>query len=224
MTCLIFRKGIGMKIDYVVWDFNGTILDDVETGIRSVNRLLLDRNLRPIASKEEYREIFGFPIMRYYERLGFDFSKEPYEVIAPLWVEQYLKNVKEAEAFSDVKQTLEAFRERGIRQAVLSATEKGMLEKQLTDLGLLDYFDEIWGLDNIHAASKTALAKSFREKHLHDKMIYLGDTDHDVESARAMGADCYLIARGHQSEARLRRLGVPMFPDLTSFYETVLKE
>ena len=99
-----------------------------------------------------------------------------------------------------------------------------MLEKQLSDLGLRGYFDEVLGLDNIHAASKTALAKDFRERHPNDKMMFLGDTDHDVESAEAMGAECFLIARGHQSAKRLECLNVPMFPDLTSFFETVLNQ
>ena len=91
--------------DFYIWDFNGTILDDVEVGIRSVNHLLRERGLRTIESREAYRQIFGFPVEEYYRKLGFDFEKEPYEVIAPLWVEQYLKNVKDAPLFDDVKKT-----------------------------------------------------------------------------------------------------------------------
>ena len=204
-----------MQINYCVWDFNGTILDDVDAGIRSVNLLLRDRGLPEIPNKKAYQDLFGFPIIRYYERLGFDFSVEPYEVVAPLWVEQYLIHVQESRAFFDVKDTLEFFREKGIRQVVLSATERGMLEDQLTTLGLRSYFDEVLGLDNIHAASKLSLAEDFRARHAGARIIFLGDTDHDVESARVMDAECFLIARGHQSPERLKNLGVPLFSNLS---------
>ena len=200
--------------DYCIWDFNGTILNDVDAGIRAVNRLLADRGLRTLKGPEEYRRVFGFPIRGYYERLGFDFEKEPYEVIAPLWVEQYLLAVRDAGVFEDVAETLERFRSLGIRQTVLSATELDMLTGQLEQLGLRDYFEEILGLDNIHAASKLELAKDWRRRHPNARALFLGDTDHDFDTARAMGADCYLIARGHQTAEQLRPLGVPVLASL----------
>ncbi|MBQ8331709.1 MAG: HAD family hydrolase [Clostridia bacterium] len=199
---------------YCIWDFNGTILDDVETGIRSVNVLLAQRGLRTLAGKEEYRKVFCFPIRRYYERLGFDFDKESYETIAPLWVEQYLRYVKEAPLFEDVKETLDRFQQAGIRQVVLSATELDMLCGQLRFLGIDGYFDEVLGLDNIHAASKRSLATEWRERHPDATAIFLGDTDHDCDAADALGAPCLLVSRGHQSEAYLRGMGVPVFTSL----------
>ena len=182
----------------------------METGIRSVNHLLAERQLPLLESKEDYRRVFGFPIRRYYERLGFDFEREPYEVIAPLWVEQYMKNVKDATMFDDVVITLERLREMKIRQVVLSATELGMLRGQLTQLGIIEYFEEILGLDNIHAASKLELARDWRARHPKATAVFLGDTDHDCETAKAMNVPCILIARGHQSAEQLESLGVPL--------------
>ncbi len=205
--------------EYCIWDFNGTILDDVETGILSVNRLLLERGLKTLKSKEEYRAVFGFPIREYYQRLGFDFEKEPYEVVAPLWVEQYMIHVQKAGLFEDVRETLDRFRSMGIRQVVLSATELGMLKGQLEFLGISEYFEEVMGLDNIHASSKTALAEDWRGRHPTSRALFLGDTDHDYETAKAMGADCVLIARGHQSADYLRCVGPPVIETLEDLFE-----
>ena len=204
----------GILPDYCIWDFNGTILNDVDAGIRAVNHLLAERGLPIIESREAYQRIFGFPIRAYYERLGFDFEREPYEVIAPLWVEQYWKTVKDAELFEDVKETLERLRSLGIRQTVLSATHKDMLTAQLTQLGVHGYFEELLGLDNIHAASKLSLAEDWRRRNPEARAIFLGDTDHDLDTARSIGAECFLIARGHQSAERLRPLGVPILSTL----------
>ena len=200
--------------EYCIWDFNGTILDDVETGIRSVNVLLRERGLPVLDGKAAYRRVFGFPIRSYYERLGFDFEKEPYEVVAPLWVEQYLRYVKDAPMFEDVVETLELLRRRGVRHVVLSATEIGMLRGQLRQLGIDGYFEEILGLDNIHAASKMTLAQEWRERHPEARAVFLGDTDHDCETAAAMGADCVLIGRGHQGMEYLRTMGVSVVASL----------
>ncbi len=207
------KSGIGIP-KYCIWDFNGTILDDVEAGIRSVNELLSRRGLPCLASREEYQAVFGFPIRDYYEKLGFDFEREAYEVVAPQWVERYLIHVKQASLFEDVKETVAFFHAHGARQVVLSATELSMLRSQLAELGLTDCFEEVLGLDNIHAASKLSLARDWRQRHPDARALFIGDTDHDVETAAAMGAECILIARGHQSAEKLQKFGVPIFPDL----------
>ena len=126
------------------------------------------------------------------------------------WVEKYLYYVQKAELFDDVRETICALRARGVRQIVLSATERTMLQEQLQALGLGEEFEEIIGLDNIHAASKLFLAKEWRARNPRQRVLFIGDTDHDVETARAIGAECVLVARGHQSPKRLETLGVPI--------------
>lgn len=202
------------KYTYVLWDFNGTILDDVETCVKCVNKLLSERGLNTIHDVDEYRSIFGFPIIEYYKRAGFDFTRESYEEIAPQWVEQYLIHVKNAHLFPDVKETVERFHESSIKQTVLSATEICMLKSQIADLGLTNCFDEIYGLDNIHAASKVELAKTWREAHKNECVLMLGDTVHDAEVASEINADCFLVARGHQLRSTLEKTGATVIDSL----------
>lgn len=207
------------RYDYVIWDFNGTLLDDVMTGILSVNKLLSDRGLATVDSVERYREVFRFPIIDYYRALGFDFEAESYEKLAPQWVSLYLENVKTAKLYCDVEQTLSYVKERGIRQTVLSATELQMLKGQLDDLGISGEFEEVMGLDNIHAGSKVELAKQWREAHPHARALFVGDTDHDAKTAEAMEADCILVCRGHQSKEYLLTLGVDVADTLEEIKE-----
>ncbi len=210
-----------MKYDYVIWDFNGTLLDDVQAGIDSVNTLLVDRGMPTVESVEKYREVFRFPIIDYYRALGFDFDKESYEELAPKWVVLYLQNVKKASLYGDVLRTLDYVRERGIAQTVLSATEQTMLCGQIHELGIEHYFEELLGLDNIHAGSKLALARDWRERHPNAKALFIGDTDHDVQTAETLGADCILVARGHQPKAYLESLGVPVTDNFDGIVELI---
>lgn len=223
LTCLLLIHGkaervmVGKLPEYCIWDFNGTLLDDVEAGICAVNDLLSQRGLAQLVSREAYQNVFGFPIQGYYERLGFDFQKESYETLAPLWVERYLYFVRNAQLFEDVRETVAFFNAHGVKQVVLSATERQMLLSQLRELELLNCFEEVLGLNNIHAVSKISLAEDWRQRHPNASVLLIGDTDHDVQTARAMNASCVLIARGHQSVEKLTGLGVPIFPDLRSF-------
>ena len=211
-----------MKYTHILWDFNGTILDYLDAGIKSVNKLLSERGLPTVDSHERYYEVFGFPIIDYYLRLGFDFDKEPYEVIAPLWVELYLENVKESPIFDDILPTVELFGKMGLSQTVLSATELEMLKKQLKLVDCLELFDEVLGIDNIYAASKVSLAEGWREKNPNAVPLMIGDTVHDAEVAERIGADCVLIARGHQSRKTLENAGCPIYEDLDEMLKNIL--
>lgn len=205
-----------MKYTHIVWDFNGTLLDDIKAGIDAVNDMLSRRGLPTIDSVEQYRELFCFPIINYYAKVGFDFEKEDYyTVLAPEWVTLYMENYKHSTLTDHAEQTLQALRAKGYAQTLLSATELGMLKGQLRDLGLEQYFGEVWGLDNIHAGGKAARAAAWREAHPDAKALFVGDTIHDWEVANLAGADCVLYCGGHQSRAQLKTCGCPLLNSLS---------
>ena len=200
---------------HVFWDFNGTVLHDAQLGISCVNRMLRIRGLPTVNGLEAYREIFDFPVEDYYRRLGFDFEKEDYKTcLAPLWVSLYEQNEWRAPLFEGVEPLTAALRANGIRQSLLSASESGMMKKQLSARGALLWFDEIWGNDSIHAYGKEGLAASWRAKHPDAHAVVIGDTVHDFAVAQAMGADCILVAAGHHSYEKLISCGVPVVQDL----------
>ncbi len=188
---------------HLFWDFNGTLLDDVETCVRCANQLLEAHNLPLLPSVATYREVFGFPIIDYYRRLGFDFDRFQYTDLAPEWVTYYLENVGNSKLYEGIPEALTTAQTRGLSQWVLSATEIRMLTQQLSDLGILPRFDGILGLENIHAYSKEEIAVSWKQSHPNTTVLLFGDTDHDATVAAAMNADCVLLTTGHQSRQRL---------------------
>ena len=203
------------KYTHLIWDFNGTIFDDADAGIDAVNKMLSERGIAIIPSKERYKEIFDFPIKDYYRNLGFDFDKEPYEeVLAPMWVALYEENAEHSGLMPGVKETMARVRELGIDQSVLSACEIGMLERYLGRFGVREYLSVVFGLDNIHAKGKLDLAKDWNEMHKEAKALMVGDTTHDYQTAQALGADCVLFAGGHQSRAKLEACGCPVVDEI----------
>ncbi len=204
-----------MKYTHIVWDFNGTLLDDVTAGIDAVNDMLARRGLATIRSVQHYQQLFCFPIIDYYAKLGFDFEKEDYyKVLAPEWVALYLENYKHSQLTPGAKQTLERLASLGYVQHLLSATELEMLKGQLHELELSGYFDQVWGLDNIHAGGKKDRALAWRAAHPDAVPLFVGDSLHDFEVAQAAGADCVLYCGGHQSREQLSVCGCPVIDRL----------
>lgn len=192
------------KYSHIIWDFNGTLYDDVDVCLSCGRRLMRAHGLEPIGSLEEYRAIFGFPIIDYYARMGFDFEKTPYSELAVEWVAYYLERSKSSALYPDVVASLERVKAAGMAQLILSASQREMLRGQVQSLGILPYFDDLLGLDNIHAHSKQEIGKAWRERTPNARPLLIGDTEHDAEVAAAMGADCILIGCGHRPKAALQ--------------------
>ena len=79
--------------------------------------------------------------------------------------------------------------------------------------GIRSYFGELLGLNDNFAHSKVDRAKDYiaRNGFDQDKVLFIGDTDHDYEAASAVGCPCVLMTGGHQGRAVLERCGVPVF-------------
>ncbi len=200
---------------HILWDFNGTILDDTEAGIKSENVLLTRRNMPLIESVNAYREVFTFPIIEYYKKLGHNFEDESYDDLAVEWMEQYLIHSKFSKLQYGVKELLEHIKSKNIPQLVLSASEVNLLKGQLKDFSIDHYFTEILGLNNILAHSKIDIGKEWVNRVKPTKAVLIGDTVHDFQVANAIGIDCILICAGHQNRETLLECKVPVLENLT---------
>lgn len=200
---------------HVIWDFNGTILDDTDASIMSENVLLKRRHMPLIENRAHYQRLFCFPVIDYYRRLGYDFALESFDTLSVEWVEQYKRHARTATLHEGVLALLQHNKKAGVHQIILSATELSMLHSQVETLGIGGYFHELLALDNIHAHSKIDIGKQWLHKTAPERALLIGDTVHDFEVAEALGVDCVLVAAGHQSRDYLSGLGVPVFDSLT---------
>jgi len=210
------------KYTHIIWDWNGTLLNDIKLCILKVNSMLSKRKLATIDSVEAYHNIFGFPIKDYYERAGFDFKKEKFEDLASEFIKIYHESDNDFELFPEVKDILNDIKKSGIKQIILSASEINNLLSQVELFDIQDYFDEILGISDIYAASKTAVGKDYIERIKPKKALFIGDTIHDKEVADALGIDCLLIAKGHHSKQTLINTGAKVIDSLKDIRNIVL--
>ncbi|MCL1897857.1 MAG: HAD hydrolase-like protein [Micrococcales bacterium] len=202
------------RYTHIIWDWNGTLLDDLDWCLTCINTMLARRNLPLLDSTEDYRQVFGFPIKDYYQRVGFDFTAEPFEVLADEYIELY-NSAAAWSLFPDAEKALEITRRYGLVQVILSAQESKALQEQVKACQVDAFFDAIVGLSDNLAASKLAVGQAYFRQAKPGAALMIGDTTHDKAVAEGLGADCILVAQGHHSEVKLAACGVPVFPDLT---------
>jgi phosphoglycolate phosphatase len=203
------------KYKHVIWDWNGTLLNDTALSLNIINGVLKRRNLK-ILSLEDYRHIFDFPVKNYYEKAGFNFSEYSFEEVGKEWMDQYEIRKSETRLFDGVNKVLDHIASLGIEQSILSAYSLHTLIEIINVHGLSKYFKHITGLDHIYATSKLEIGRDLINKINIDpvQIVLIGDTIHDHEVASELGIQCILIANGHQSKARLVSSGFPVLNDI----------
>lgn len=194
-----------MEYKYIIWDWNGTLLDDAEAAMASVNDMLSERNMPPLDMKR-YRECIGVPIIKFYEKV-FDLENEDYEEILKSYNEGYLRHLETTTLSEGAKDALEYFKENGCTQLIVSSSNNDQLTANIKKYGIYDYFDTILGASDYLATSKIERAIKYLEKHCDGKALVIGDLIHDAEMAKEIGADCILLSTGHEMRERLDKSG-----------------
>lgn len=206
----------------IIWDWNGTLLNDIKICIDAINLLLRKRNKAGIDIKT-YKDIFTFPVKDYYVSAGFDFTEEPFEKPALEFIQEYEELVRDASLHDDAVETLDHFEKQGFRQMILSAMHKDFLLRLVRGHSIERYFSHISGIDDHYAAGKIENGKELLNgiNGNANKVIMVGDTIHDHEVASALGIDVILVANGHQSEERLKSTGCQVVHKLKDLKEII---
>ncbi len=209
----------------IIWDWNGTLLDDLVFCISTINILLKKRGL-DLINRETYKEVFSFPVKDYYRAIGFDFNKEDFSIPAKEFINIYDSQVYSCSLHNSAVEILDYFQKNGIRQFVLSAMKQNMLEKTLIQKSILHFFEGVAGLNDHYAVSKIERGEQLFSQFNIDKTNtwMIGDTIHDFEVARELDIKCILIADGHQSGDRLKETGVPVISSLRKIINFSLTE
>lgn len=207
------------KYKHIIWDWNGTIINDVDLCVELINWLLKEKNLKTI-TKEEYKNIFTIPVKNYYAALGFNFEEESFEVVGKKWMDEYERRKFECKVYDGVVDVMEKINKLGIGQSILSAYSQHTLEEMVEHFGLTKYFSHIVGLDNIYAAGKLHLGRDLMKRLGNGKgeTLLIGDTEHDYEVATEIGADCILSSNGHQSKEKLEVIGALVIDNLRQLF------
>lgn len=206
--------------EYVIWDWNGTLLDDVDFNRRATNQLLVRERIPEMPTVERYRELFGFPTEDYYKRAGFDFNKTPYSELADAYSAVYWADAAKECSLSDgALDTLKKIEELKIPQMILSLSRQDKLDRIVDDFSVRRFFKYVAGSGDFLAVSKEKIAVMWADRLKKEgfdlkNAIFIGDTRHDFDVSLALGCRCLLYSGGHESRAKLTTAGCPVIENI----------
>lgn len=211
------------NIKHILWDWNGTLLNDAPFCLEIINGFL-EKSGKNHISIEQYRNIYQFPIRKYYEEIGISKTEAEFYEIGADFIKYYEAGKNKCSIFNDAVVSISKLKSAGYKNSVLSAYTQDRLENMLKQFSLFEFMDYVTGVNNIYGEGKIETGINFIKKTgiSCDETILVGDSVHDFEVASAMGIKAVLIARGHQSETKLKETGSKIYLSIEEFTEEII--
>ena len=215
-------SGAEQSILHVIFDWNGTLIDDLDLAVRAVNHLR-ERHAYPPIDVDCYRAHFGFPIRAFYERLGFDLEAQPFDGLIRDYLRVFDAQVTSCRLHDGAVAVLDELDALGVQASILSASHRDTLQATLAHFELEKRFVHCVGLSDSHARGKLDLAIELQQALAvpSSRVLYVGDTRHDAEISATLGWSCVIVPRGHQSLAVLEAAGSVVVESLREIAEVV---
>ena len=212
-----------MKYKHIIWDWNGTLLNDTSLCTQILNESLKRRDI-PEITVQQYKQKFLFPIKTFYESIGFDFDKEPFENSNNEFNTGFVDQFKSLALQPFAKDTIIKFSDKKITQTILSASRQDRLKEQVNFFDITQYLQHVVGTNNLYAHGK-----EYEGEELlltldipAEETIIIGDTLLDSSVAKYLKIDCALVSNGHNDIKRLKETGAFTFSDIKEFYNWII--
>jgi len=201
---------------HIIWDFNGTLLDDLPAAMAAVTDMLRARG-GPDMTAAWYYSLVEMPIIRFYQKIPL-LAEVPFDILTQEFNDGYVRHQDRIGLAAGALKALSALDSAGVRQSILSSFEQSRIEGWLGRFGIASFFDAVLGADDLRSEGKIHRARSWAEAIGLDRVrtVLVGDTVHDWEAAEALGVRCVLVSYGHQRREDLAVCGVPILDDLSA--------
>ncbi len=205
------QESLAVEVSHIIWDWNGTLLNDAHYSWKVFNTLSNRRGI-PEVTFNRYQELYMHPVEKMYENAGFNFSLEPFSVITKEWHDLYVESAHQLTLFVDASEAIDYARRLKISQHIVSALPHSVLEAGVKKQEIYHHFHTVCGLNDLHGRSKieNAVELTTMLGAAPESILVIGDSSHDAEVARAVGARCVLVTSGYEDPGRLSRNGYPL--------------
>jgi phosphoglycolate phosphatase len=213
-----------MKYENILWDWNGTLLNDAVASYECIN-ILNNRRGKKLITFEQFQVSYRHPISEMYEHLGFNLNIENLFDLSLEWNKEFsLRKANSVTLNDDALECLTMFKEKNLTQAILSACYHEYLIKDLTFFKVNSYFKDVQGsLDKLATGKKSSAIELVKRLNIDlATTLLIGDSTHDAEIAKYLGIDCILVSCGQEDLGRLKLNGFPVFPTLSSILQFFL--
>ncbi|MFI8517321.1 HAD family hydrolase [Streptomyces sp. NPDC085481] len=208
---------MGKHAKHLVWDWNGTLLDDISAVIGATNAAFAELGLESI-TLERYRELYMVPVPKFYERLmGRLPTDEEWVLMDGAFHRHYWQRAEGCGLTAGAAELLAARQASGLTQSLLSLAPHGELIPLVRRHGIAERFLRVDGRVDRSTDGKSG----HMVRHLAalegvpaERVVVIGDAADDAVAAAHVGARAVLYTGGSHSRASLERVGVPVVDSL----------
>ena len=201
--------------DHLVWDWNGTLLDDLSLVVQATNVAFASAG-GPSVTADEHRVRFRRPIVDYYaEMLGRAIDAEAFGALDRIFHAAYRAGLTSCALADDARAAIAAWPG---SQSLLSMWFHDELVPTVHTYGLTPHFARV---DGLRATVGGGHKAEWLEKHLAElgltgeSVVLIGDSIDDAHAAESAGARCVLYTGGLSDPAALRATPHPVADTLT---------
>lgn len=220
------REGLGTVSDvnaHLVWDWNGTLLHDIDAVIEATNASFAEIGL-PRITLERYRELYCVPVPRFYERLmGRLPTEDEWEVMDEIFHRHYWALAGTCCLAEGAAEILARRRYEGLTQSLCSLAPHEQLIPILRTHGIENHFLRVDGrTEGSHTGKSEQMARHLAAMDgiVAGRVVVIGDAVDDAVAAQHVGALAVLYTGGSHSRASLEKAGVPVVDTLVEAVET----
>ena len=191
-------------IQNIIFDWSGTLVDDLPAVWKATNYVLLQAE-RAELTLEQFRAEFSLPFTDFYDRHTPHIPLPQLE----LWFHSHFRQSQDSVvALPFAREFLEFCRVRSIRTFVLSTVAEEHFSKQAKATGFGKFLDRLYVgvLDKRKKIHDILAENNLRPA----ETLFIGDMQHDIETARHGGIHSCALLTGYNTLAQLRLAG----PDL----------
>ncbi len=198
------------EITHIVWDWNGTLLNDNHANLAAVNAVCEMFGRDPV-ELDHWRSFFRRPLLPCYEELlGRALEEEDWERVEELYHSSYLRHLPSCELTPGVPDVLHEWARGGGTQSLLSMASHDHLVPLVTERGLTSHFTRVDGrrFQTEHDSKAEHLLRHLEHQDVDpSRVVLIGDIDDDARAAHGAGAHSILVTSGLMSPERLRATG-----------------
>ncbi len=204
------------KINTVIFDMDGTVLDTLDDLTDSVN-YVLDKYGMPRRTKDEYRRFFGNGI-EFALRCAVpdDTPNDVIEEMLPIFKEHYNAHcLDKTKPYDGILELMKELKGRGYKLAIVSNKIDSAV-KELNERVFSDYVSVAIGeKDGIKRkpAPDTVLAALAELNSSKEEAVYVGDSEVDFQTAQNSGLPCISVLWGFRDKDFLIEQGATTFAE-----------
>lgn len=178
--------------NYVIFDFDGTLVDSKDIFIYVYNQLAESHNFKKIQDKdvEKFRKLSVFERAKL---LNVPMYLLPF--LATEFYNLYKEQIKNLKLFDGIKEVLEKLKDKKREIIIISSNSESNI-REFLEKNQIDVIDEIFCSNNI--LGKDKIINKFLKKHYlrNWEVIYVGDEIRDIVACKKTGIEVVWVEWG----------------------------